>query len=156
MYLQQGNHLNFFVPQIKLAENAAEVMKAMDIGAASADHGELICVKNCKVTRVMFILTEEAAGGSSVAPQVVFTKRPTPNSATGEAVVDTLVVPDGTAVGKCVYADPDPVEFAPGDSMELSHVIGTGSPTGIGVYGFICEEVPEEPANNSDMIESAQ
>lgn len=155
MYLQQGNHLNFFVPQIKLAENAAEVMKAMDIGAASADHGELICVKPCKVVQVGFVMTEEAAGGSSAAPQVVFTKRPTPNSATGESVVDTLVVPDGTAIGKVVYADVDPVSFAVGDSMELSHVIGTGSPTGIGCYFFICDEAPELPANNSDMIESA-
>jgi hypothetical protein len=154
-YVDKGNHLNFFVPQIKVAENAAEVLKVMDIGAASADHGELICVRPCKVHRLQFTLTEELAGGTSVAPRVIFTKRPTPNSATSEAVVGTVIVPDATAVGKTVYLDVDPVAFAVGDSMELSHVIGTGTPTGIGVYSFICFEDNEEAANNSDMIESA-
>lgn len=154
-YLQEGNHLNFFVPQIKVAENAAEVLKVMDIGAASADHGELICVRSCVVKRVQFTLTEELAGGTSVAPQVLFKKRPTPNSATDESTVGTLIIPDATAIGKTVYLDVDPVSFAVGDSMELSHVIGTGTPTGIGVYSFICDHDPELPANNSDMIESA-
>lgn len=154
-YTEQGSHLAFFVPQIKVAENAAEVLKVMDIGAASADHGELICVKACRVSRLQFTLTEELAGGTSVAPRVIFTKRPTPNSATGEAVVGTVIVPDATAIGKTVYLDVDPVSFLPGQSMELSHVIGTGTPTGIGVYGFICNEDPEVPLNVSNMIESA-
>lgn len=154
-YVKQGNHLQFFVPQIKVAEDAAEVLKVMDIGAASADHGELICARNCKVSRVGFVLTEELAGGTSVAPQVKFTKRPTPNSSSGEAVIATLIVPDATAIGKTVYKDIEPVEFAVGQSMELSHVIGTGTPTGIGVYFFQCDDSPETPENNSNMIESA-
>jgi hypothetical protein len=154
-YINQGNHLNFFVPQIKVAEAAAEVLKVMDIGAASADHGELICVRPCKVSRLQFTLTEEAASGTSVAPIVIFTKRPTPNSSTGEAEVERLIVPSGTAIGKTVYLDIEPVSFAVGQSMELSHVIGTGTPTGIGVYSFICDYDPEMPENNSKMIESA-
>jgi hypothetical protein len=155
MYTEQASHLAFFVPQIKVAENAAEVLKVMDIGASSADHGELICVRPCKVFRLQFTLTEEAASGTSVAPQVIFTKRPTPNSATGEAVVDNLIVPSGTAIGKTVYLDVEPVSFSVGQSMELSWVIGTGTPTGIGVYSFLCLEDPEVPENNSNMIESA-
>lgn len=154
-YPQSGGHLAFFAPLITLAQNAAEVLKEMDIGAASADHGELVCIKSCRVKRLMFTLTSEAAGGTVSAPQVVFTKRVTPLSATGEAVVDTLIVPSGTAIGKTVYLDIDPVEFAVGDTMELSHVVGSGTPTGIGVYGFECEEASEVPANNADMIESA-
>lgn len=154
-YPQQGNHLAFFTPLITLAQNAAEVLKEMDIGAGSADHGELVCVRPCRVVRLQFTLTSELAGGSSVAPRVVFTKRPTPLSASGESVAGTVIVPDQTAIGKTVYLDIDPVDFAVGDSMELSHVIGTGTPTGQGVYSFICEEDPEVPDNNSDMIESA-
>jgi hypothetical protein len=154
-YVDQQNHLAFFVPQIKVAENAAEVLKVMDIGAASADHGELICVRPCKVVRLQFTLTEEAASGTVTAPTVIFTKRPTPNSATNEAVVETLVVPSGTAIGKTVYLDIDPVSFSVGQSMELSHTVGSGTPTGIGVYSFICMEDPETPENNSNMIESA-
>lgn len=155
MYTQKGSHLSFFVPIITLAQNAAEVLKEVDIGAASADHGELVCMKACTVRRLGFTLTSELAGGTSVAPRVVFTKRPTPLSSSGEAVVGTVIVPDATAVGKSVYLDVTPVQFAVGDSMEISHVIGTGTPTGQGVYWFECEESEEVPANNSDMVESA-
>lgn len=154
-YVDQQNHLAFFAPQIKVAETNAGVLKVMDIGAASADHGELICVRPCKVYRLQFTLTEEAASGTTTAPTVIFTKRPTPNSATGEAILDSLIVPSGTAIGKTVYIDVDPVSFSVGQSMELSHTVGVGTPTGIGVYSFICMEDPEVPENNANMIESA-
>lgn len=145
----------YFRPQIKVAENAAEVLKVMDIGASSADHGELICFKNCMVRRCAFALTEEAASGTSVAPTVIFTKRPTPNSATSESIICTLTVPTGTAIGKVVYKDITPVSFAPGDSLELSWTIGTGTPTGIGVWNIEVFDDPETAANQSDMIASA-
>jgi hypothetical protein len=154
-YTKKGNHLAYFTPIITLAQNAAEVLKEMDIGAASADHGELVCVRPCRVSELMFTLTSELAGGTSVAPRVVFTRRPTPLSATSEAVVGTVIVPDATAVGKTVYKLVDPVVFAVGESMEISHVIGTGTPTGQGVYSFVCNDDPETNDNNSDMIESA-
>lgn len=150
-----ANYLAFFSPIITLAQNAAEVLKEVDIGASSGDHGELLCVKPCKVYRLKFTLTSEAAGGSSVAPTVIFTKRPTPLSATNEAVIGTITVPNGTAIGKTVYKDIDPVSFAAGDSLEISWTIGTGSPTGIGVFSYDCYELPEEADNNSDMVESA-
>ncbi len=155
MYTKNGNHLKYFVPNILLAQAAAEVLVATDIGAASADHGELICVKPCRVSRLMFVMTEEVAGGTTTPPQAIFTKRPTPLSATDESVVGTLNIPDGTAVGKVVYKDVEPVAFAIGDSMELSHVIGVGTPTGKGHFAFICEDADEVAANNSDMIASA-
>ncbi len=155
MYLQQGGHLAFFAPIITLAQNAAEVLKEVDIGASSADHGELLCVKQCKVSQLAFTLTSEAASGTSVAPRVVFTKRPTPLSATSEGVLGTVIVPSGTAIGKTVYLDIDPVVLEIGQSVEISHVIGTGTPTGIGCYSFIANEDPETPDNNADMIESA-
>jgi hypothetical protein len=155
MYTEAGSHLAFFTPIITLAQNAAEVLKEVDIGASSGDHGELLCTRPCRVTRLQFTLTSEAASGTSVAPIVTFTKRPTPLSATGAAVVDTLTIPSGTAIGKTVYVDVDPVSFAIGDSMLVSWTIGTGTPTGQGVYSFYCEESSELPANNSDMIESA-
>lgn len=154
-YTKKGNHLAYFTPIITLAQNAAEVLKEMDIGATSADHGELVCVRPCRVSELMFTLTSELAGGTSVAPRVVFTRRPTPLSATSEAVVGTVIVPDATAVGKTVYKLVDPVVFAVGESMEISHVIGTGTPTGQGVYSFVCNDDPETNDNNSDMIESA-
>lgn len=150
-YAQKGSHLNFFVPNIPLANNAAEVLKEIDIGASSADHGELVCVRACYVVQCGFTLTGEAASGTSVAPSVIFTKRPTPLSATDEAVVSTLTIASGSAIGASTYENCTPVKFNVGDSMEISHVIGTGTPTGMGVYWFICDESPENEANNSEM-----
>lgn len=154
-YTKKGNHLAYFTPIITLAQNAAEVLKEVDIGAASADHGELVCVRPCRVSQLMFTLTSEAASGTVTPPAVIFTKRPTPLNASGEVVVDSVIVPSGTAIGKTVYVDVDPVSFAVGDSMEISWTIGSGTPTGIGVYSFVCNDDPETEANNSDMIESA-
>lgn len=155
MYTQQSGHLAFFAPNILLAQNAAEVLKAIDIGAASGDHGEYVCVKPCMVAQLQFTLTEEAASGTVTPPRVIFTKRPTPLSSSGESVVGTVIVPSGTAIGKTVYLDVEPVSFSVGDSLELSWVVGSGTPTGIGLASFVCNENPETPANNADMIESA-
>lgn len=154
-YERTYGHLAFFVPNIPLATTTSGVLREIDIGAASGDHGEYICIKNCVVKRLGFILSGEAAGGSSAAPTVIFTKRPTPLSASSEAVVETLVVPNATAIGKVVYLDFSPIEFAVGDSVEISWTVGTGSPTGQGFAFFLCSDVPEVPANNTDMIASA-
>lgn len=154
-YEKEYGHLAFFVPNIPVATTDAGVMQEIDIGASSADHGEFVCIKNCQVKRLGFVVTGEIVAGTSAAPTVVFTKRPTPLSATSEAVVETLTIPDTTAVGKVLYLDINPVEFAVGDSMEIAHTVGTGSPTGMGHAFFLCMDCPEVPANNSDMVLSA-
>jgi len=145
----------FFRPIITLAQNAAEVLKEIDIGASSADHGELVCFRRCQVVRVGIIMTSEAASGTSVAPRAVFTKRPTPLSATGEVVIGTAIVPTGTAIGKSTVKVITPVTFNPGDSLEISHVIGTGTPTGQGVWFVEAVDHPEADANLSDVVSSA-
>lgn len=155
MYGQQGSHLAYFVPNIKLAENAAEVLKCIDIGASSSTAGEYLCVKACRIKSFQFTLTEELAGGTSVAPTVVFKKHPTPLSSSGSSTLATLTIPDATAVGKTVYKIITPASMAVGDSIEVSWTIGTGTPTGQGLASFICEEEPETEANNSDMLASA-
>ena len=146
---------NYLIPNIPLATTTAGVLREMDIGAASADHGEMICVRRCFVTRLKFTVVGELAGGSSVAPNVVFTKRPTPLSATGETAIGTLIVPDATAIGKTVFKDIDPINLVVGDSVEIAHVIGTGTPTGQGFWSLDIEPDPEDVRNESDMIESA-
>ena len=151
-YPQKGSHLAFFVPNIPVSLNAAEVLKEIDIGASSADLGELVCVRSCYVTQVGFAVTGEVVGGTATAPTVIFKKRPTPLSATSESTVGTLTIPDTTAVGKVIYENVTPVAFAVGDSMEISHTVGTGAPTGMGCYYFICDEAPEVAGNNTDMV----
>jgi hypothetical protein len=154
-YVFNGGYGMFFKPLALLNAATVVVDGEIDIGASSGTHGELLCFKACRVTRVMFLLTSEQAGGTSVAPTVVFKKHPTPLSATGATTIGTLTIPDATAVGKCVYKDITPVSFTPGDTIEISWTIGTGTPTGIGMWGLIAEESPETPANVSDMIASA-
>lgn len=156
MYDTKGGLLCFFQPSILLAQNAAEVLKNIDIGASSADHGEYICFRACIVKELHFTMTEEAASGTSVAPTVVVTKRVTPLSSSGAVSVATITVPTGTAIGKIVRKKvTTPVRFAPGESMHIAWVIGTGTPTGIGTFSALFEESPETLANNSDMVESA-
>ena len=154
-YERESGHLSHFIPNIPLATTTAGVMREMDIGAASADHGEYICIRPCVVKKLGFIVAGEAIGGTSTDPQVVFKKRPTPLDATDESAVGTLTLPDTTAVGKVVYKDITPVEFAVGDSMEIAHVIGTGTPTGMGLPFFVCADSPEAAGNNTDMVASA-
>jgi len=126
----------------------------MDIGAASADHGELLCVKSCRIKRLKFTVVSEAVNGDTTAPTVVFTKRPTPLSDTDESVIGTLTIPDGTAVGASIYLDVD-VALAVGDSVEVSHTVGVGSPAGQGFPSLECVEAPEEAGNNTELTASA-
>jgi hypothetical protein len=149
-----GNLGSFFRPAVVVGDTDAGPMLEMDIGAASADHGEFICTRACVVQMIMFSLVSELAGGTTTAPTVVFTKRPTPLSATSESVVGTLTIPDATAVGKVVYKRVD-VEFAVGDSLELSHTVGVGTPTGQGFPDIQAFATFEDPANNTDMVASS-
>lgn len=146
---------SFFKPLALLAAATVVIDGEIDIGASSSTHGELLCFRQCILRRCMFMLTSELAGGSSVAPTVVFKKHPTPLSASGASTVCTLTVPDQTAVGKVVYKDITPVSFVPGDAIEISWTVGTGTPTGIGMWFIEVEDDPETAANQSDMIASA-
>ncbi len=155
-YVNKGGMGLHFKSLALLAAATVVVDGEVDIGAASGDHGELLCFRQCYLTRCSFMLTSEAASGTSVAPTVIFTKRPTPLSASSESVVCTLTVPTGTAIGKVVYKDlATPIQFVPGDSLEISWTVGTGTPTGIGMWHIEVNDDPETPANQSDMIASA-
>lgn len=153
-YVEQDNLLAYFQPSLALASAAAEVLRAVDIGAASGNHGEYLCVKPCMLHRGQFTATEEAVSGTTTAPTVVLKKRPTPLSAASETTIMTITVPTGTAIGKTVYKDVDPVQFMPGDSLHISWTIGVGTPTGIGLFSALCENSPKSPMENSDMVES--
>jgi len=153
-YENDGGLLKYFVPNIPVATSTAGVVREMHIGASSTDHGEYVCVKPCVMKRAGFVLTGEAASGTSTAPTVIFTKRPTPLSATDESVIATLTIPSGTAIGKAIYKDIN-VKFSVGDSVELSHTVGVGTPTGMGHAFAECADDPEVAGNNSDLTATA-
>lgn len=153
-YVEEDNLLAYFQPSLALASAAAEVLRAIDIGAASGNHGEYLCVKPCMLFRGQITMTEEAASGTTTPPTVVLTKRPTPLSATDATAVMTITVPSGTAIGKTVYKEVDPVQFMPGDSLHVAWTVGTGTPTGIGIFSALCHNSPKTPFENADMVES--
>jgi hypothetical protein len=155
-YAQSGNLLNYFIPNLPLATTTtAPVLLELDLGAASADHGEMICVKACTINLLGFIMVGELAGGTSVAPTVIFKKRPTPLSATDEATISTLTIPDTTAVGKAIVDSDLSYDMEVGDSLEISHTVGTGTPTGKGFWFGEASDKPEVIGNNTDVSETA-
>lgn len=155
MYEKNGAHLKYFIPNIPFGTSTSVPMREIDIGAASATHGEFICVRPCRIKQFAFVLSGELAGGTSAAPTVVFKKHPTPLSATGQSTLATLTIPDATAIGKVVYKQITPASMSVGDSIEISWTVGTGTPTGMGFPFWLCEDMEETPANTSDMIASA-
>lgn len=154
-YEKQGNLMSFFVPVMAVAANATKPLATIDIGASSADHGEYVCVRPCFVNRVQAAVTIEAVSGTTTAPTVIFTKRTAYAVSSGEAVIGTLTLPSGTAIGKTVYKDITPVAFAVGEIIELSHTVGVGTPTGMVNADVLAEFDPEIAGNNSNMIASA-
>ncbi|WP_196300318.1 hypothetical protein, partial [Streptococcus pneumoniae] len=77
-------------PLALLAAATVVVDGEIDIGASSSTHGEVAFFRPCRITGFKILLTSELAGGSSVAPTVVFKKHPTPLSATGASTLCTL------------------------------------------------------------------
>lgn len=153
-YQESGGTLKYFTPKAGLAAGAITVLEELDIGASSGDHGEVICVKPCTIKRLWFMPVTEAASGTVTAPTVVFTKRPTPGSATGESAAGTLTIPSGTAIGTPVYKDVN-VQMEPGDALEISWTVGVGTPTGKGHWWLEAYDTPEDSRNVSNAVKSA-
>ena len=153
MYPKGTGH--YYRPLILLAAANAVVDGEVDIGASSGTHGEIVFMRQCRVKRCMFVATSEAVSGTTTPPTVVFKKRPTPLSSSGQSTICTLTIPSGQAVGKPVYKDFSPVSMEPGQSIEISWTVGVGTPTGIGMWHIEVEDDPETPANQSNMTASA-
>ena len=64
-----------------------------------------------------------------------------------------MTVPDTTAVGASIFKDVD-VALAVVESVESSHTVGVGTPTGIGFWSMEVFYSPEEPGNNTELTES--
>lgn len=154
-YEMSGNSLEWFSP------SGTGPLGLITLSSASASSGEFICQRQCDIMRLLFTVTT-AVVGTTTAPTVVFSKRPTAGSATGAAVIGTLTIPTGTAAGTVIYKDiavggaqPNVANIQVGQSVEVAWTIAVGSPAGAGLAGFVCSEDPEIPMNNAKMIASA-
>ncbi len=150
-YPQSGGLLSYFMPNVPLATTTAGVVREIDIGAASGDHGEYICTRPCTMLQTGFVVVGEIPVGTATAPTVIFKKRPTPLSATGETLISTLQITTSLPIGEAIVESIS-VDFAVGDSVEISWTIGvTGTVAGKGFAFANCSDKPEEPANNSEV-----
>jgi hypothetical protein len=71
----------------------------------------------------------------------------------GEEVVGELILPDAASVGQVYYKDVQPVELEVGD--ELVFEVSAAATSGGAAYDLeLCND-PEDPRENSDMVESA-
>lgn len=154
-YEKQGSALEFFSPL------GTAALGQITLSSASASLGEFVCHRQCTISRLMFTVTT-AVVGTTTAPTVVFSKRPTAGSATAAAVIGTLTIPTGTAVGTVIYKDisvtgaqPNTGNLQVGQAVEVAWTVAVGSPAGVGLAGFTSSEDPEVVGNNTKLVASA-
>ena len=151
-YIHGNNSMfGYFVPR----GSAALDIEAVD--AAAAVHGGHVCIKRCKVKRLLFVL-ETLVAADTTAPVVEYNRRPTIASATGEVQLGQITIPDATAAGQVMYKDIEPVTFEVGDELSfelVTQAADAGTAAGDGYYAVEVDESPEEPANESNMVASA-
>lgn len=125
------------------------------LSASPAVYGGYLIAKRIHVMRLCFYVTATVV--SDVAVQVEFNRRPTYNSATGEELIGTLIIPSGTAAGQVVYKDIPLTVLEVGDELSFEHTVQAsgGSAAGAGFYAFVAELAPETPMSEDNMIESA-
>ncbi len=138
---------HLIVPNIPVGAGDAGVLEEMDISDPSGDHGEYLVLRRLTVKRIYFVLSGQAVGGS---PTVVFKKRPTPLSASGESAIGTLQLVDSTAVGVVVWKSVAPVELDAGQSINISWTQGSA---GQGHARMEVEPHTESFANQANMLE---
>lgn len=148
--MRQNNMYNFFIPR------GTTPIGIEAIDAAVAVHGGMLCIRKCKVTRLMFY-EETLVVATTTAPAVEFNRRPTVGSSAGEVLCGTLTIPDATPIGEVIFKDIDPVVFYVGDELSFEHTVQCvgGTVAGDGYYAVECEDMPEEDGNMSHMTASA-
>lgn len=128
---------------------AGSAVLAADDLSAAAVHGEHLVGVRVKVSKFQFIVSVVTVGAATV----VLKNRVAPGVSAGEVVLATLIIPGGTAVGSVIYKNLESVDIAVGHALALE--ITSAATSGSGYYMFVCEQSPENPANESLMIASA-
>lgn len=147
-YPQAGGLLSYFEPV------GSAALAEVDLSAAAGTLGEYICQRPCTMKFIEGMVSSVAIVGTTTAPTLVFKKRPTPASSSGESTVGSLTFPTGTAIGKVLYKSVE-VDFAVGQSLQVSWTQAVGSPAGKVIPGLQAFDDSESPGNNSNMIASA-
>lgn len=130
---------------------------AANLAATAADWAVAKVHHPIQVKRISFFVTTAVTAGTT-APKVTVYSRPTSASASGQATLGVLTIPNGAAVGAVYYKDLESVRVQPG--YDLAFVVslqatdgGTAAGAGFAVARVL--EDHEVPANLSKMIASA-
>lgn len=128
---------------------------ADDLATAAVHTDSLAVMRQVKVSRLMALVSTAVVSTGAVT--VLFKRYPTFGSAAGAVTIGTLLIPAGTAAGKVIYDDVNPVNCYPGDQIvyEVTVAAAGGGAAGAAVYDVELIEDPEVPANQSDMVQSA-
>ena len=91
----------------------------------------------------------------SAAPvTVLFYRNPIFGSTVGQVLLGQLLIPAGTAAGKCVYKEISPTQVNPGEQITMQiTVAATGS--GAAAYDVELSDSAEAHGNQANMIASA-
>lgn len=154
-YVDKGNWLNFFTPNLAIAGNATKPLAAINVAAANATHGEFICVVPCTIRQAQATVILNTVSTSTV-PVITLTKYTLPGAGGTATTIDTISIPDASTLGQTLYVKDLAVSFVPGQVIQVKHTLGTGgSVAGEVVVSCVCEPDPENFANSSLMILSA-
>lgn len=125
--------------------------------ATGASVHSVAVLDQLKVDRIGAIVSTAIANDLVAAVMTVY-RRVTFGSDVGRVAIGTLTFPDGTAVGKVLYKDVSPVVCYPGEQI-IFEVSTAGTDSGVAAGAAIglvsCEEDPEMPDNQSNMVASA-
>lgn len=80
-------------------------------------------------------------------------KRPTPGSASGQTLIDTLTIPNGAVAGAVYYVDGLDARINPGEEIYIDSDGGTTA--GVAAIGVMAESIWDVPGNYTNMHESA-
>lgn len=128
---------------------------ACDLTATAVHTTFKIVQEEMQVLRLMASVGVATVSTGNIT--VVFYRRPTIASASGQVTLGTLLIPGGTAVGKTVYKDIAPVTVFPGEQIayEVTVAAAGGSAAGKAYLNVGLADNPDAAANQSNMLASA-
>lgn len=132
-------------------------LTAANLAATAADWAVIKVQHPVQVRRISIFITTAVTAGL-IVPTVTVYRRPTTASTSGQVLLGTLTIPNGTAAGSVVYKELESVRINAGEDLAFKvNVQATdgGTAAGAGFIGAIIEQDPEVPANQSKMIASA-
>jgi hypothetical protein len=118
-----------------------------DLSGTGVHSYSYLVLSPCSVDKLLASVTTILSGAATLELK----RRPTFGSATGEVVLDSLVLPDSLAVGQTYQSTFKGVELDVGD--ELVFEVSVAATSGGALYGVEVDNDPEEPGNNAELSE---